>query len=406
MAARRGLGFIYITVALDALAIGVVIPVLPNLIGAISAFDAAAIAAAVGVLATLFALTQFFAAPIIGALSDRFGRRPIVLASNASLGLDFMIMALAPNLAWLAAGRILSGLAAGSAPAAFAYVADVTTPERRAGALGMLFGAQAAGATLGPALGGLLSGIDLRAPFWGAAALAALNALYGTLVLPESLPRERRARFEWTHANPLGAIIWLTRTYPRLNGMIVVAFILSFASQGANSITVLYTEYRYLWTPSTIGVVLTLFGVASLAAQAGLVTPASRLFRERMTFLGGLSLTTAGLALFGAAPTGAWFCAGVPLLALGAISGPVMGGYFSAAVADNEQGRLQGAWSGVNAAMGLIAPGAFTFLFAASISGARPHAPGAAFFLAAALLALAILLATRAWGKAAALTRR
>jgi DHA1 family tetracycline resistance protein-like MFS transporter len=187
------------------------------------------------------------------------------------------------------------------------------------------------------------------------------------------------------------------RTHPRHTGMIAVAFLLSFASQGANSITVLYTEYRYAWTPATIGVVLTVFGLASLVVQAGLVAPASRRFGARATFLGGLSLTIAGLIAFGTAQTGMLFWIGVPLLALGAICGPVMGGYFSAAIADNEQGRLQGAWSGVNAAMGLIAPASFTFVFAASISGSPPHVPGAAFFAGAALLALAVFVAARSW---------
>ncbi|MBL8547759.1 MAG: MFS transporter [Hyphomonadaceae bacterium] len=395
--ARHSLGFIYVTVALDALAMGIVIPVLPRLIGTLTNYDAPNIALAVGVLATLFALTQFFAAPIIGALSDRFGRRPIVLAANASLAIDFAIMAFAPNLIWLAAGRFLSGIAAGSGPAAFAYVADVTPQSKRGAALGKLFGAQALGATLGPALGGLLSSGDIRAPFWAAAILCLLNTLYGLFVLPESLPPEKRARFDWAHANPIGAIVWLARAYPQALGMIVVAFLLSFASQGANSLTVLYTEFRYGWTPQTIGIVLTIFGIASLAVQAGLVTPITRRLGERATFISGLSLTTAGLFLFGAAPTGALFCAALPLLALGAICGPVMGGYFSAMVADHEQGRLQGAWSGVNAAMGLLAPGAFTALYATSISGAHAPAPGAAFYAAAAILTLALLLATKTW---------
>lgn len=394
--ARRGIGFIYVTVALDALAIGVVIPVFPSLIGSVTAFNAAQIATAVGVLATLFALIQFFVAPIIGALSDRFGRRPIVLASNLSLGLDFVVMALAPNLAWLAVGRMLSGIASGSGPAAYAYLADVTEPNRRASTFGIMFGVQAAGATIGPAIGGLLSTADLRAPFWVAAALCLLNAIYGLFVLPESLPRERRARFSWTHANPIGALAWLIRTYPRLAGMIVVAFLLSLASQGANSITVIYTNYRYDWTPRTIGIVLTVFGLASLAVQAGLVSFSARRFGERMTFLGGMALTALGLVVFGAAETGAQFWFGVPLLALGAICGPVMGGYFSKAVADNEQGRLQGAWSGVNAGMGLFAPGLFTFTFATSISAGADRLPGLAFFIAATMIAVAVAIGVRA----------
>lgn len=393
MARQRGLGFIYVTVVLDALAISVVVPVLPNLVGAITSFDAPKIAGAVGALTTLFAFMQFFAATLIGVLSDRFGRRPIVLASNVSLGLDFAIMAWAPTLPWLAFGRLISGVAAGSGPAAYAYVADVTAPEQRAGAFGMLFGAQAAGATLGPAIGGLLSGVDLRAPFWVAAALCVLNALYGYLALPESLPRTARAtHIAWRQTNPLGAIIWLARAYPRLRIMIAVAFLLSFASQGANSITVLYTQFRYHWSPATIGVVLTVFGLASLAVQAMLVTPVASRAGAKATFVGGLSLTTMGLILFGAAATPSMFLIGVPLLALGSICGPVMAGFFSNAVASDAQGRLQGAWSGVNAAMGLVAPGAFALMFAFSI----PQAPGFAFFVGAALLAVAALLALRA----------
>ena len=393
--AKRGIGFIYVTVALDALAIGIVIPVFPSLIGAVTTFNAAQIAAAVGALATVFALIQFFAAPIIGALSDRFGRRPIVLASNLSLGLDFAVMAIAPNLAWLAIGRMLSGIASGSGPAAYAYLSDVTEPERRASAFGIMFGVQALGATLGPALGGLLSDVDLRAPFWVAAALCLLNASYGLLVLPESLLRERRAPFRWSQANPIGALVWLVRTYPAFNGMIAVAFLLSLASQGANNITVIYAAYRYDWTPQTIGIVLTVFGLASLAVQAGLVSLSTRHLGERATFLGGMTLTTLGLVVFGAAKTGSQFWIGIPLLALGAICGPIMGGYFSNAVADNEQGRLQGAWSGVNAAMGLIAPGLFTFTFATSISSPDHQAPGLAFFVAAAMIALAIIIGAR-----------
>ncbi|MCX7358035.1 MAG: MFS transporter [Alphaproteobacteria bacterium] len=394
--ARRGIGFIYVTVALDALAIGIVIPVFPTLIGSIAAFNAAQVATAVGVLATLFALIQFFAAPVIGALSDRFGRRPIVLASNLGLGLDFAVMALAPNLAWLVVGRLLSGIASGSAPAAYAYLADVTEPSRRAANFGIMFGVQALGATLGPAIGGFLSATDLRAPFWVAAALCLLNAIYGLLVLPESLSPDRRARFNWAQANPIGALTWLIRTYPKLTGMIAVALLLSLASQGANSITVVYASYRYGWTPQTIGVVLTVFGLASLAVQAGLVSPSTRRLGERTTFLGGMALTTLGLVIFGAAGTGIQFWFGVPLLALGAICGPVMGGYFSRAVADNEQGRLQGAWSGLNAGMGLIAPGLFTVTFASSISAAEHQLPGLAFFLAAALIALAVGIGARA----------
>jgi MFS transporter, DHA1 family, tetracycline resistance protein len=331
--------------------------------------------------------------PVQGALSDRFGRRPIILASNIGLGLDYLVMALAPNLAWLLAGRVLSGVAAGSGPAAYAYLADVTPPDRRAASFGLMFAAQAMGAALGPALGGLLAGVDLRAPFWVAAALSLANALYGVFVLPESLAKDRRARLDWSHLNPIGALIWLARAYPRLTTMIAVAFLLSLASQGVNNIAVVYALYRYHWGPAESGLLLTAFGLASLAVQGTLIGPTAKRFGEQPAMLGSLALTAVGLMTFGLARTGLVFWLAVPLLALGAISGPMMASIFSRAVGDDEQGRLQGAWSSVNSMMGLVAPALFTFIFARSIApDAAPH-PGAVFYLAAAMIVLAIVIA-------------
>ena len=387
--------FIYITVVLDTVAIGLIVPVLPKLIGTLGGGGMAHTATIFGLFATVFAVMQFLVSPIQGALSDRFGRRPVILASNIGLGVDYLIMALAPNLYWLFAGRLLSGAAAGSAPAAFAYLADVTPPEKRAQGFGMMFAAQAFGAALGPALGGLLSGIDLRAPFWTAAGLSLANALYGLFVLPESLPRERRGAINWSHLNPVGGLIWLIRKHPNLSLMVVVAFLLSLASQGANNVAVVYTIYRYSWTPRDIGILLTVFGVASLAVQATLVSVAERWLGGRNAMLASLALTVAGLLVFGLSPTGRLFALGVPLLAVGAISGAMMASYFSGSVAEDEQGRLQGAWSSVNSLMGLIAPGMFTLIFATSISSHGAHYPGAPFVVAAVLIAVAIGLCAR-----------
>jgi len=389
--ARRGATvFIFVTVVLDAMALGLIAPVLPKLIGVVGGGGVAATATIFGLFGTVFALMQFLISPVQGALSDRFGRRPVILASNLGLGVDYVIMALAPNLGWLLAGRVLSGLAAGSAPAAYAYVADVTAPERRARRFGLMFAAQAIGAALGPALGGVLDDLDLRAPFWAAAALSLANGLFGLFVLRESLPPERRTRIDWSHFNPFGALTWLVRAYPRLVGMVVVAFLLSLASQGVNSIAVLYAIDRYRWTPRDIGVLLTAYGVAGLVAQATLVSTAEHLFGARRAMIGSLGLTTAGLVVFALAGNGFLFSLAVPLLALGAISGPMMAGYFSGAVGENEQGRLQGAWSSVNSIMGLVAPGTFTLIFAATVSSGSESSLGLAFMVAAMLVAAAV----------------
>jgi len=389
--ARRGATvFIFVTVILDAMALGLIVPVLPKLIGVLGGHGVAATATTLGLFGTVFALMQVLISPVQGALSDRFGRRPIILASNLGLAVDYVIMALAPNLAWLLVGRVLSGVAAGSAPAAYAYVADVTAPDRRAQRFGLMFAAQAIGAALGPALGGVLNDVDLRAPFWAAAALSLTNGLFGLFVLRESLPRERRARIDWSHLNPFGALAWLIRAYPRLVGMIGVAFLLSLASQGVNSVAVIYAIDRYRWTPRDIGLLLTGYGVAGLAVQATLVSIAERIFGARKAMIGALALTTAGLMVFALADTGFLFSLAVPLLALGAISGPMMAGYFSAALREDEQGRLQGAWSSVNSLMGLAAPGMFTLIFAASVSRGSPASLGIAFVVAAMMIAVAV----------------
>jgi MFS transporter, DHA1 family, tetracycline resistance protein len=387
--------FIFVTVVLDNLALGLIVPVLPKLIGTLRGGGMGQTALIFGAFATVFAVMQFAAAPVQGALSDRFGRRPVILASNIGLGLDYLIMAVAPNVGWLFAGRLISGVAAGSGPAAYAYLADVTPPERRAANFGLMMAAQAVGAALGPAVGGGLAAIDLRAPFWAAAALSLANAAYGLLVLPESLPRERRSALSLGHLNPLGALIWLVRAHPNLMLMVVTAFLLSLASQGANNVVVLYAGYRYRWGPPEIGVLLTVFAVLSLGVQGGLVSFAAKRFGERGSMIGGLALNVAGLAAFGLAPNGLTFSLAVPLMALGSIAAPMMGAIFSNAVSDEGQGRLQGAWSSVNSLMGMAAPLLFSSLIFARSLALGPAWSGAAFFVAAAMIAVALVLAAR-----------
>ena len=254
---RAATVFIFITIVLDVLALGMVIPVLPRLIRQIGKFDAAQTNVWLAVFATTWAVMQLMASPIQGALSDRYGRRPVILASNFGMGANYLLMALAPNMIVLFIGRLISGVCAGSIPAAVAYLADVNPPEKRAASFGLLGAAVSFGFAVGPAVGGLLGGLDPRAPFWAAAGLSLLNFLYGTFVLPESLPRDRRAPLQLRHMNPIGAIGALLRTYPAIGGMLAVSALLTLAQLGPYNVFVVYTEKRYHWGPPEVGLFMT-----------------------------------------------------------------------------------------------------------------------------------------------------
>ena len=264
---RAAFLFVFITVLLDMLALGVVIPVLPKLVVDFLAGDAARAAEIYGVFGTVWALMQFVFSPVHGALSDRFGRRPVILLSNFGLGLDYILMALAPNLWWLFVGRIISGIAAASISTAYAYIADVTPPAQRAARFGMLGVAFGAGFVLGPALGGLAGTIDPRLPFWIAGVMSFGNALYGLLVLPESLPREKRAPFSWRRANPLGSLAML-RSQPQLMGLASVNFLANLAHASLPNIGVLYMMYRYGWDERTVGFTMAGWGSAPWSCRA------------------------------------------------------------------------------------------------------------------------------------------
>src|SRR5947209_15565079 len=254
------------------LAFGIVAPVFAPLVVRLEGGDTAAAAGMLGLFAAAWALMQFAFSPVLGALSDRFGRRPVILLSNLGLGLDYIVMALAPNLAWLFAGRVISGICAASISTSFAYVADVTPPEARAARFGLLGAAFGVGFVLGPALGGLAGAVDPRLPFWIAAGLSLANALYGLLVLPESLPPERRAPFDWRRANPMGALA-LLRSHRELVGLAAVNFLGSLAHAILPSVTVLYMSYRYGWDARTVGFVMASVGVCSMGVPGTLLGP-------------------------------------------------------------------------------------------------------------------------------------
>ena len=386
--------FILFTVLLDMLSFGIVIPVLPKLVEEFLSGDTARAAEIFGYMGTAWALMQFICSPIQGALSDRFGRRPVVLLSNVGLGLDYILMALAPNLAWLFAGRVIAGIASSSFSTAGAYIADVTPPEQRAaafGKIGMVFGL---GFILGPALGGWLGAIDPRLPFWGAAALSLLNACYGFFVLPESLPREKRAAFAWKRANPVGSLV-LLRSHHELFGLATVAFLGYLAHAVLPSTAVLYMSYRYGWDTTSVGLMLAGVGVAAMLVQGVLIRPLTARYGERRTLLAGLLCGAVGFAIYGVAPQGWMFCLGIPIMAFWGLAGPATQALMSRRVSASEQGQLQGATASINGVTGLIGPTLFTQIFSHFI-GARSgwQVPGAPFLLASAVLLLA---ATISW---------
>jgi DHA1 family tetracycline resistance protein-like MFS transporter len=392
---RAALLFIFITVALDILALGLIIPILPKLILEFSGQDSARAATLYGLFAVAFAGMQFLASPVLGALSDRFGRRPVILLSNLGLGLDYVLMALAPNLWWLLVGRLFAGITAASITTANAYIADVTPPEKRAAGFGILGAAFGLGFVIGPALGGVLGSIDLRLPFWVAAGLSLANFAYGWLILPESLPREKRVPFAWRGANPLGSLRFLRahRGLPVLAGGL---FLSQLAHMALPAAFVLYADYRYGWDTHEVGLALALVGVCSAVVQAGLVRKVIPRIGERRGLLFGLSMGAVGFAIYGLAPTGWGLLLGIPVMALWGFAMPSAQGLMTRIVEPEAQGRLQGALTSLTGMAGIIGPLMFSQILAAAIGPLKSlGVPGAPFLLAAVLLAAAALLIAR-----------
>ncbi len=394
---RAALTFIFVTVMLDMLAFGIIIPVLPHLIVQLIGGSIPQAAVWSGMFGALFMLMQFVFSPVQGALSDRFGRRTVILISSFGLGVDFIVMALAPALWLLFIGRAVSGVCAASFSTANAYIADITPKEKRAAAFGTLGAAFGIGFIVGPALGGFLGHLHIRLPFWVAAGLSLINFAYGYFVLPESLPKERRsARFDWRHANPFGAVV-LLRRYPQVFGLAAVFFLINLAQFSLNSTYVLYTDYRYGWGPQMVGYTLGLVGLCSGLVQAVLVRRLMPRLGERRLILTGLTLCIVGYAFFGLAPVAWLFVLGIPFLCLGGLAGPPAQSLLTQQVDPHEQGRLQGALTSLASLAGIFGPALFANLFALFISNHAPvrHLPGAAFVLAALLLLTAAVLATR-----------
>ena len=391
MRRRAAIGFILATAMLDILAMGLVIPVLPALI---EQFSGSASRAGVwnGVLVALWALMQFVASPLIGALSDRYGRRPVILLSVAGMAADWLLMALAPNLWWLAIGRMIGGVTSSSFTTVYAYIADITPPEARSKAYGWVGAALSAGFVLGPALGGVLGAASPRLPFWAAAAMSALAFVYGWFVLPESLPREKRMSFSWTRANPLGALR-LLRSHPDLSALAGVNFLLYFAHHVFSAVFVLYAGHRYGWGPFEVGLLLALVGVLDMGVQGLLVAPAVKRLGDWPTMVVGLAGGATGVACMGVAPTGWLFTLAMLPNALWGLAMPTLQSLMTKRVAETEQGQLQGANNSVASIAGVISPVFFGWIYALSTGDGAPiRFPGAAFVIAAAILAGAAVI--------------
>ncbi len=410
---RAAIAFILVTAVLDIVAMGIVIPVLPHLIEEFVGSNAQA-GLLNGLFIALWAGMQFLASPVIGSLSDQYGRRPVILISCAGLAADYVLMALAPNLWWLAAGRLIAGVTSSSFTTIYAYMADITEPEKRARAYGLIGAAFSGGFVLGPVLGGFLGEFGPRVPFWVAGGLSGVAFLYGLFILPESLAPEKRMKFSWGRANPVGAMM-LLRRHAELAGLAVVNFLLYFAHHVFSAVFVLYAGLRYGWGPCEVGMLLALVGVLDMIVQGVLVGPVSNKLGDRMTMIFGLCGGTVGIAMMGWAPTGVAFIIAMLPNALWGLAMPTLQSLMTRRVGESEQGQLQGANMSVASIAGVASPLFFGWIYSVSVGeGFEPvsawlrgvgvdvglasrivdalSTPGLAFYLAAVVLGLAALI--------------
>jgi DHA1 family tetracycline resistance protein-like MFS transporter len=386
---RSAIVFIFITVLIDSIGFGIIIPVLPDLIMQLSGVGLSEAARYGGWLNFVYAVTQFFCAPIIGNLGDRFGRRPVLLSALFALGIDYLVMGLAPGLAWLFAGRFIAGIAGASYSPAYAYIADISPPEKRAQNFGFIGAAFGIGFVLGPSIGGLLGTLGPRVPFLAAAALALLNATFGLFALPESLPRERRRAFQWSRANPFGALMHLRRQ-PVVIGLAAVSFLWLLGHQVLPSTWAFYTMLRFDWSSAAVGYSLAAAGIVMAISQAGLTRVLiPKLGGEHRAALVGLSSGAAVYTCYAFAPHAWVLYIGILGWGMAALSWPSLNALMSQQVRADAQGELQGALASLSSVTAIFGPPLMTQLFGKfSEPDAPVHFPGAPF-LAAALLALA-----------------
>ncbi len=403
---QAGLGFIFVTLFLDIMGIGLIVPVLPKLIASFTNNDIANASTVYGIFVAVYALMQFVFAPVLGTLSDQYGRRVVILISLTGAGLDYLLLAFAPTLWWLFVGRIIAGLTASNLTAVTAYIADISAPEDRAknfGLVGMAFGL---GFILGPAIGGLLGSADLRLPFLVVAGITLLNALYGYFILPESLAPENRRPFTWARANPIGSLRAI-RTYPVVLGLAMVIVLSGLAQNALQTVWVLYTGYRYGWGPGDVGISLAIVGLSAALVQGGLIGPIVKKLGEQRAIMVGLAISALTFTLYGLAPV-AWLFYVIPFIgAFGAISQPSAQALITKSVQANEQGSVQGAIASLTSLTGVVGPLIATGVFRYFISDTAPILlPGAPFFVGALLQLIAVFFAARTFARFAAASNK
>jgi DHA1 family tetracycline resistance protein-like MFS transporter len=394
---KPAVAFIFVNLVLAIIGFGLLIPVLPRLIVQFQGGDLTSGSHAYGWVVSIYALMQFVGSPILGSLSDRFGRRKIILIATAGSAIDYVIMACAPSLTWLFVARTIAGFTAGVFATANAYIVDVTPPEKRAGAFGLLGAAFGIGFICGPALGGFLGEINIRLPFWVAAGCSAVNCLWGIFVLPESLKPENRRPFSWARANPIGALAALKR-FPAVLGLVESFFLLMLAQNMMFSLWALYTGHRYNWTPRDVGFSLAFAGVTMGLVQGGLVKKiVPKLGETRAVTIG---LTISGLAYigYGLAAQGWVMYVIMGAACLAGITGPALQSYITKHIPANEQGAVQGVFGGLQSFAGIPGPFIATHIFGWSVMpGHPPWMSGIAFFATAFFILFAMVLAQRAF---------
>ena len=398
MASKRNaaVGFIFITLLIDIIGFGIIIPVMPTLISQLKQVDISTASKYGSLLMFAYAIVQFFFAPILGNfLCDKYGRRPVLLFSLFGFGIDYLFMALAPTYAWLFIGRIIAGITGASMTTGAAYIADISTPENRAKNFGMIGAAFGLGFIIGPMLGGLLGGFGPRIPFYAAAALALINWVYGYFVLPESLSKENRRPFEWKRANPVGSLLHLKK-YPAIGGLAVSIFLVYLAAHAIMSNWSYFTMYRFGWNEKMVGISLAVVGVLVATVQGGLTRIINPRFGNEKTLYTGLALYAIGMLLFGLA-TQSWmmFIFLIPYC-LGGIAQPALQSVMAGHVPANVQGELQGTVTSLMSLAAIIGPLLMNNLFYYFTHSQAPvNLPGAPFLLAAVLMATSAFIAYR-----------
>lgn len=390
---KAAVGFIFITLLIDVMGWGLIIPVMPKLISSLKGIEVNEASSYGALLLSAYAITQFIFAPVIGNLSDKYGRRPVLLSSLLGFGIDYIFLALAPTYGWLFVGRIIAGITGASFTTAAAYIADVSTAETRAKNFGMIGAAFGLGFVIGPAVGGLLAGLGVRAPFYAAAALCLLNGLYGYFVLPESLSKENRRPFEWKRANPLGSLQFLKRT-PGIGSLAISYFLIYLAAQAVQGNWSFFTIYRFNWSEGMVGISLAVVGLLVGAVQGGLTRVINPKLGNAKSIYLGLLLYSAGLLLFAFATQGWMMFAFLIPYCLGGIAGPSLQATLAQHVSPAQQGELQGALTSLMSLTTIIGPLMMNNLFTYFTGDKAPfHFPGISFLLASLFMLLSLLIA-------------